>query len=134
VELLLHPASSAMQWSRKSADFSNEIICTHATKAMLLPMHPDAMSISSRGPNHIRRLEARIDVLSWGFKLRQTLTLTHRTTFKLGNAGHSLGSFFILLSYPDLPARIRSISPPLPLAEPKNCFKSSTASTPSSRS
>lgn len=83
------------------AGFAGEIICTHATKALLLPMLGDAMSFSSRGPDHIRRLEAKIDALSWGFELRQSFTLKHQVTFKLGNAGHILGSCFILLSYPD---------------------------------
>ncbi len=76
--------------------FNGEIICTHATKALLLPMLRDAMSFTNkRTPLH------RIDQLCWGFELHQTFTLKKGITFKLSNAGHILGSCFILFSFPD---------------------------------
>lgn len=82
--------------------FRGEIICTHATKALLLPMLRDAMSFSQeRWATHDREhLEVLIDELSWAFELHQTFTLKQGITFKLSNAGHILGSCFILFSFP----------------------------------
>ncbi len=83
------------------AGFRGEIICTHATKALLQPMLRDAMSFSSRTDREVHRLEARIDELTWGFELHETFTLKRGITFKLSNAGHILGSCFILFTFPD---------------------------------
>jgi len=83
------------------AGFGGEIICTHATKALLLPMLRDAMSFSNRTDTQVRRLETRIDELTWGFELHETFTLKQGITFKLSNAGHILGSCFILFTFPD---------------------------------
>ena len=85
-------------------DFKGEIICTHATKALLLPMLHDAMSFSSRSDKDVHRLEALIDELSWGFELHETFTLKQGITFKLSNAGHILGSCFILFTFPEHPS------------------------------
>jgi metallo-beta-lactamase family protein len=83
------------------AGFRGEIICTHATKALLLPMLRDAMSFSNRTDRDIHRLETLIDELAWGFELKETFTLKKKITFKLSNAGHILGSCFILFNFPD---------------------------------
>jgi metallo-beta-lactamase family protein len=82
------------------AGFRGEIICTHATLALLIPMLRDAMSFSNRSEKDVHRLEARIDKLAWGFELHETFTLKNGITFKLGNAGHILGSCFILFAFP----------------------------------
>ena len=82
------------------AGFKGEIICTHATKALLLPMLHDAMSFSSRTDTAVRRMESAIDEMSWGFELHETFALKQGVTFKLSNAGHILGSCFILFSFP----------------------------------
>ncbi len=82
------------------AGFRGEIICTHATKALLLPMLHDAMSFSGRTDQEVHRLETRIDDLAWGFELHETFTLKQGITFKLSNAGHILGSCFILFHFP----------------------------------
>ena len=84
------------------AGFRGEIICTHATKALLLPMLRDAMSFARErwGKNEKEKLETLIDDLSWGFELNQTFSLKKGITFKLSNAGHILGSCFILFSFP----------------------------------
>ena len=82
------------------AGFKGEIICTHATKALLLPMLHDAMSFSSRTDTAVHRMEVLIDELSWGFELHETFTLKQGITFKLSNAGHILGSCFILFTFP----------------------------------
>jgi hypothetical protein len=93
---------------RPSAGFRGEIICTHATKALLVPMLHDAMSFSRRSDKEVHQLELLIDELSWGFELRETFDLKQGVTFKLRNAGHILGSCFILFGFPvdktDLPA------------------------------
>lgn len=39
------------------AGFHGEIICTHATKALLIPMLRDAMSFSDRSDKQVQRLE-----------------------------------------------------------------------------
>ena len=83
------------------AGFRGEIICTHATKALLIPMLHDAMSFSDRTGKEIHRMEDLIDELSWGFELHETFSLKHGITFKLGNAGHILGSCFIRFEIPN---------------------------------
>jgi metallo-beta-lactamase family protein len=82
------------------AGFRGEIICTHATRALLVPMLHDAMSFSTRTDRDVRRMEALIDELSWGFELHELFTLKQGITFKLSNAGHILGSCFILFNFP----------------------------------
>jgi metallo-beta-lactamase family protein len=82
------------------AGFRGEIICTHATRELLLPMLRDAMSFSSRTEKDVHRLENLIDDLAWGFELHETFTLKQGITFKLSNAGHILGSCFILFHFP----------------------------------
>ena len=81
------------------AGFTGEIICTHATKALLLPMLHDALSFSSRTDKQTKKIERQIDDLSWGFELNQTFTLKQQITFNLKNAGHILGSCFIQFSF-----------------------------------
>ena len=82
------------------AGFRGEIICTHATKALLIPMLHDAMSFSDRSDKEVHRLEGLIDDLSWGFELYETFSLKQGITFKMGNAGHILGSCFIRFEIP----------------------------------
>jgi metallo-beta-lactamase family protein len=82
------------------AGFNGEIICTHATKALLIPMLHDAMSFSKKTGKQIQGMEKNIDALSWGFELSETFSLKKRITFKLSNAGHILGSCFILFNFP----------------------------------
>jgi metallo-beta-lactamase family protein len=83
------------------AGFQGEIICTHATKALLIPMLHDAMSFSNRTDKEIHTIEEQIDDLSWGFELYEIFSLKQGITFKLSNAGHILGSCFILFTIPD---------------------------------
>jgi metallo-beta-lactamase family protein len=83
------------------AGFSGEIICTHGTKALLIPMLRDAMSFSDRTDHQVRAMEKQIDDLSWGFELYESFTLKHNIAFTLKNAGHILGSCFIQLAFPN---------------------------------
>jgi metallo-beta-lactamase family protein len=132
------------------AGFRGEIICTHATKALLLPMLRDAMSFSRTREDGTHRaaatttpppdphqklsakkLETLIDDLSWGFELHQTFTLKQGITFKLSNAGHILGSCFILFTFPDHQGRAYRVifsgdlgctdTPILPDPDPPEC-------------
>ena len=75
--------------------FEGEILCTHPTRALLFPMLEDAMGFSSRNRDQIERIKATLDELCWGFEYGETFSLKRGVTFKLGNAGHILGSCFI---------------------------------------
>ncbi len=83
-----------------AAGFKGEIICTHATKALLIPMLRDALSFSGKSDREILDLEKRIDDLSWGFELNEVFSLGRGIRFKLDNAGHILGSCFIQFRFP----------------------------------
>jgi metallo-beta-lactamase family protein len=75
--------------------FKGEIICSHPTKALLNPMLNDAMRFSGLSRQSAERLQATIDDLAWGFEFGQVFDLEKGITFKLGRAGHILGSAFI---------------------------------------
>ncbi len=75
--------------------FAGEIICSHPTKALLTPMLADAMTFSRLTGREARRLETAIDDLSWGFEFGQSFDLEKGLSFKMGRAGHILGSAFI---------------------------------------
>jgi metallo-beta-lactamase family protein len=51
--------------------FSGEIICSHATKALLIPMLQDAMSFSNMTERQAEKILKTIDELSWGFEYRK---------------------------------------------------------------
>ena len=80
--------------------FEGEIICSHPTKALLLPMLSDAMSFGSLDSREAEKLSGKIDDLSWGFEFQQEFKLKKGITFKLGRAGHILGSSFIRFEIP----------------------------------
>lgn len=80
------------------AGFAGEILCSHPTKALLLPMLHDAMAFSHRAADEVTRLETAIDELSWGFEYQESFALKQGVRFKLGRAGHILGSSFILFT------------------------------------
>jgi len=87
------------------AGFQGEIICTHATKALLIPMLHDAFSFTDKSDQQVQRLEKAIDELSWGFEYNEIFALKKGIHFKFGNAGHILGSCFIRFSFPRKPAK-----------------------------
>lgn len=80
--------------------FRGEIICSHPTKALLVPMLTDAMGFGRMEAKEIKNLSDRIDELSWGFEYQQEFKLKQGVTFKLSRAGHILGSAFIRFSFP----------------------------------
>ncbi len=60
----------------------------------------DAVSFTGRSPEAIRHLEQAIDDLTWGSELHEEFSLKQGILFKLGNAGHILGSCLSGLSFP----------------------------------
>ncbi|MDD2390016.1 MAG: MBL fold metallo-hydrolase [Desulfobacterales bacterium] len=86
------------------AGFQGEIICTHATRALLVPMLRDALSFTHKSDQQVRHLENAIDDLSWGFEYHEQFALKKGIRFKLGNAGHIMGSCFIRFEFPRNPA------------------------------
>ncbi len=80
--------------------FGGEIICSHPTKALLMPMLTDAMGFSSLNKSQIKTLAQTINDLSWGFEYGQKFKLKKGISFKLGRAGHIMGSAFIRFSFP----------------------------------
>jgi len=81
--------------------FSGEIICSHPTKALLSPMLEDAMGFSDMTEQQAAKILKTIDALSWGFEYRETFSLKKGIKFRLGCAGHILGSCFIRFELPD---------------------------------
>ena len=75
--------------------FAGEIICSHPTKSLLIPMLTDAMGFADLSEKEIQQLSKKIDELSWGFEYGHEFKLKKGITFKLGRAGHILGSAFI---------------------------------------
>ncbi len=77
------------------AGFAGEIICTHPTYDLLEPMLRDAMGFSGKSEHETGRLCDTINELAWGFEYGEIFALKKGISFKLGNAGHILGSCFI---------------------------------------
>ena len=81
--------------------FAGEIICTHATKALLEPMLEDAMSFAHYADGEKERLLSQLDELSWGFEYLEPFDLQKGLRFTLGRAGHILGSCWARLEAAD---------------------------------
>lgn len=77
--------------------FKGQILTSHPTKAIIRPMLKDAMGFSDMTKKQIAILNKTIDDLSWGFDYNQEFDLKKGIRFKLGRAGHILGSCFIRL-------------------------------------
>jgi metallo-beta-lactamase family protein len=75
--------------------FRGEIICSHPTKALLYPMLTDAMKFSGLPKELAGSIQKTIDDLAWGFEFGETFDLQKGIAFRLGRAGHILGSSFI---------------------------------------
>lgn len=75
--------------------FKGEIICSHPTRALLYPMLADAMKFTGISKQTVRKIARTIDDISWGFEFGETFDLEKNIQFKLGRAGHILGSSFI---------------------------------------
>ncbi|MEA3417174.1 MAG: MBL fold metallo-hydrolase [Thermodesulfobacteriota bacterium] len=81
--------------------FSGEIICSHPTKALLIPMLQDAMGFTDWPEKKIDKLLRTIHDLSWGFEYREVFSLKKGIKFRLGCAGHILGSCWIQFDISD---------------------------------
>ncbi|MCJ8502993.1 MBL fold metallo-hydrolase [Desulfatitalea alkaliphila] len=75
--------------------FEGEILCSHPTKALLAPMLNDAMRFDAFSRAEREGIGRKIDELSWGFEYGQVFDLKRGLSFKLGRAGHILGSCFV---------------------------------------
>jgi metallo-beta-lactamase family protein len=80
--------------------FDGEIICTEPTRRLLLPMLNDAMKFAALPDQEKSRVVRRIDALSWAFEYGRVFDLKNGIVFKLGRAGHILGSCFIRFECP----------------------------------
>ena len=75
--------------------FKGEIIGSHPTMALILPMLEDAMQFEELGASERKKIARTIDDLSWGFEFGEAFDLGNDVGFELGRAGHILGSCFI---------------------------------------
>lgn len=80
--------------------FKGEIISTHPTKKIMMPMLKDAMGFTNKSEKEIAKLQKTIDEITWGFEYNQNFNLSKGIKFKLSNAGHILGSCFIKFEIP----------------------------------
>jgi len=81
--------------------FKGEILCTHPTKALLEPLLSDALRFTDMSKKARQHVLHRIDELSYGFEFNEDFTLKKGIHFKLGRAGHILGSCFIRFDLSD---------------------------------
>jgi metallo-beta-lactamase family protein len=81
--------------------FKGEILCSLPTKALLIPMLTDALDFTDISHEKKASLLKRIDELSWGFEFGTAFHLKKGIRFKLGRAGHILGSCFIRFDLSD---------------------------------
>ena len=75
--------------------FKGEVIGSHPTIALILPMLEDAMQFEALRAYEIKKIAQTIEDLSWGFEFGKTFDLGKDVFFELGRAGHILGSCFI---------------------------------------
>ena len=79
------------------AGFRGDIICSHPTRALLAPMLRDAMGLSGLSQTAAQKLWRRIDDQAWGFEFGEVFELHQGWRFRLGRAGHILGSCWVRL-------------------------------------
>ena len=75
--------------------FRGEIIGSHPTIALILPMLEDAMRFETLQDSEREKIAQTIDDLAWGFEYGEAFDLGKDVFFELGRAGHILGSCFI---------------------------------------
>ncbi len=86
--------------------FEGEIITTFPTKYLILPMLEDAMALQDFKEKEITRLTQELDELSWGFEYDEDFDLKKGIRFRMGRAGHILGSCFIRFEVNDPPSSV----------------------------
>jgi len=77
--------------------FHGEILATHPTKALLIPMLQDALSFSDWEEEETSAVVRKIEAISWGFEYGEPFDLKNGVRFTFHRAGHILGSAFVLL-------------------------------------
>ena len=77
--------------------FKGEILTTHPTQQMIIPMLQDAMGFPEMQPEETEELIQTVDARTWGFEFGQTFELKNGIRFQFKRAGHILGSSFIHL-------------------------------------
>jgi metallo-beta-lactamase family protein len=75
--------------------FKGEIIGSHPTVALILPMLNDAMRFEALPAAERDKIAQTTEELSWGFEYGEEFDLGKDVAFELGRAGHILGSCFI---------------------------------------
>jgi metallo-beta-lactamase family protein len=80
--------------------FRGQVIATHPTKALLMPMLKDAMGFAHMTSDAVDRVVESMDALSWGFEYNEEFDLDKGIRFMLGRAGHILGSCWIQFVVP----------------------------------
>ena len=91
------------------AGFEGEILTTHDTQALLGPMLGDALGFTGWSEDDQARVLARIQKITWGFEYDRDFDLAGGLRFRLGQAGHILGSCFVRIEAqeePDGPASV----------------------------
>ncbi|RJQ78563.1 MAG: MBL fold metallo-hydrolase [Desulfobacteraceae bacterium] len=81
--------------------FKGEILTTHPTKQLIIPMLEDAMGFPEMQVDQTEELIQILDQLTWGFEFGQTFDLKNGIRFSFKRAGHILGSCFIRLENSD---------------------------------
>jgi len=77
--------------------FKGEILTTHATKAFMIPMLENALIMGNHKQRDRKKMISHIDDITWGFEFNESFQLKKQISFKLGRAGHILGSCFVCL-------------------------------------
>jgi metallo-beta-lactamase family protein len=81
------------------AGFTGEIIVSLGTRTLLDPMLADAMALNGIAAEERRQLLAAIDRQARAFENGRDFELRQGVRFRLGRAGHILGSSFIRLAW-----------------------------------
>ncbi|OGR04436.1 MAG: MBL fold metallo-hydrolase [Deltaproteobacteria bacterium RIFOXYD12_FULL_50_9] len=87
-----------------SAGFQGEILCSLPSKALLRPMLEDSLRFEEYGKHQADSLLTSIAAMTRGFEYGRRFKLQNGVEFKLGRAGHILGSCFIHLFFPGTPS------------------------------
>lgn len=77
--------------------FKGEILTTHATKQLIIPMLQDAMGFPEMQVPQTEELIEALDELTWGFEFGEIFELKNSVHFTFKRAGHILGASFIIL-------------------------------------
>lgn len=86
--------------------FRGKILCTQPTRALLQPMLEDTLRFAQYEKEQAESLLKSIMAMSQGVEYSKRLSLKNRIEFKLGRAGHILGSCFIHLFFTGIPSAV----------------------------